>query len=196
MPTAEYVSLRSVPCRLECLVTNTLCHGRTKSNPHRYELHGRPNKSSHAHSARSSWSWFRIFCRTFGLNLLTSGWFRKSPAEPAKVAIRQDRRVATLRAAIHILPVAAAITLVALNLRGLLYGPANDWVSVLQFVAKAHEMLMQASIAFVNFAYLRNSLLSDNNLPFGAIFAALQVNNLSYLWSPELLVCINLELSS
>jgi hypothetical protein len=45
-------------------------------------------------------------------------------------------------------------------------------------------MLMKASIATVAFAYIREELI-NHEMPFGALFSALQVTTLSYLWSLE-----------
>lgn len=80
---------------------------------------------------------------------------------------------------------AASIALMALNTQTLYVGLHNELASILQFVAKALEMLLQASIATVAFAYVRHEMLSENDVPFGAIFSALQITNLSYLWSLE-----------
>lgn len=58
------------------------------------------------------------------------------------------------------------------------------WLPILQFVAKVHEMSIQASIVAVVFTYM-SSELTDHHLPFGGIFAGMQVTQLSYfgLWS-------------
>jgi hypothetical protein len=105
--------------------------------------------------------------------------------EPSKIPIRQDRVITVTRAAVHLLPVLATITLVTLNIQTCYVGAHSSWTPALQFVAKAQEVLMHASIAAGFFAYLRHELLSGDDMPFGALSSALQVRNVGYLWSLE-----------
>lgn len=85
----------------------------------------------------------------------------------------------------HAVPVGGAIALIVLNIKTRYYGTNGRWVSALQFVAKAHELLMQASIVTVMIAYLQYLLTQKRAVPFGAMFSAYQVGQMSYLWSPE-----------
>ena len=125
------------------------------------------------------------FCRTFRLTVLASNWLPADEPEHPKIALRQDRTVAAIRAAVHLVPLGGAIVVVALNLMGYYYGDANAWVSILQFVAKAHEMLMQVSIAFEVWSFMRRTPMSQHQVPFGALFAGPQVSDICYLWSAE-----------
>lgn len=52
---------------------------------------------------------------------------------------------------------------------------------------------MQASIGAVTLAYIRHEILSSDWLPFGSLFAALQVDRVSYLWSMELWATITAD---
>ena len=61
----------------------------------------------------------------------------------------------------------------------------NSGYSTLQFVAKVHEVLMQASIATILIFYIRSQALEHGKTPFGSLFAGVQVSQISYLWSPE-----------
>ena len=131
---------------------------------------------------RSSWA---TICRTTGLSLVTTIRARYTEGEPPKFAIRKSRASAAARATIHLVPLAVAISLIVLNVNTQYYGLSNSWVSVLQFAAKAHEMLMQASITFAVLAYVRRALVSPGGVPFGSMFAGLQCTQISYLWSPE-----------
>lgn len=44
---------------------------------------------------------------------------------------------------------------------------------------------MQTSIAACALAYIRNEMVSHGAVPFGAIFSALQLTSVSFLWSME-----------
>ena len=59
------------------------------------------------------------------------------------------------------------------------------WIPLLQFVAKAHEMSMQASMAAISLSYIRQELIGHGFVPFGAMFPATQITQLSSLWSAE-----------
>ena len=144
---------------------------------------------------------FRIWLKTFGL-WSVQAWRREE--EHPKIAIYQDRKAAALRCLIHLAPVSGVIALLRLNLSGTFIG-ATMWpqtTSILQFVAKLHEILMVSSLAVVLASYTHHHLTSDRGLPFGAAFATTQVHDririlessdmyqvfqLSYLVSPELL---------
>lgn len=83
------------------------------------------------------------------------------------------------RAAIQLVSLAVAISLTILNINSL----SNSWVSILQFAARAHEMLMQASITFAVLAYGRAPM--SRSIPFGFMCAGLQCTQIGYLWFPE-----------
>ncbi len=55
----------------------------------------------------------------------------------------------------------------------------------LQFAAKLHELTISASLTAVILYYIRNQLMTESGLPFGAIVAGLQFKDVSYLWSME-----------
>jgi hypothetical protein len=86
---------------------------------------------------------------------------------------------------LHAIPLGVAIAIIVLNIKTHFYGANGTWVPALQFVAKAHEMLMQISIVAVMVAYLQYLLTHKRPVPFGAIFSAYQVTQMSYLVSPE-----------
>ena len=71
-----------------------------------------------------------------------------------------------------------------LNSVGYYVGGNASWLPSLQFLAKLQEILMQASIATVVFAYIRHELIT-HDMPFGALFSAFQITTLNYLWSLE-----------
>jgi hypothetical protein len=107
--------------------------------------------------------------------------------------MRKSRVDAFIRCSIHVLPVAAAISLVSLNasqyyIGGELTGKNgqdDEKLAALQFTAKLHELLMLASIGTIVFTYIRRELAFGDGVPFGAIFAGLQFQNISLFWSLE-----------
>lgn len=148
----------------------------------------KPNSGS-----RRRWSQachqFGLFLRKIGFGILVTsiqGFFTKNFPEPEKVAIRQSRLIALLTALIHVLPVGLAIFEIILNWKGYFVGALFDKQNSLQFAAKAHEIFMQASIATIILSYIRYQTCASKGMPFGAIFGALQLYQVSYLWSVEL----------
>ena len=144
---------------------------------------GRKHHTGYAY--RSKGSKASILLRGLGLPLFQKTSRTSGPGcERPKIALWKSRPVALLHAVIHILPVSAAIAITVVNCVGIYVGLEAAWLPTLQFLAKAVEMLMQASIAAVCFTYLRHELV-HHALPFGALFSAFQTNHLSYLWSLE-----------
>lgn len=130
-----------------------------------------------------------LFLRSIGLGILVTafqGFFTNNFLEPEKVAIRQSRVTSLLRALIHLLPLGVAIFEITLNWKGHYVGRAFDKQNYLQFAAKAHEILMQASIATIILSYTRHQITAGKGMPFGAVLGALQFLQVSYLWSVEL----------
>lgn len=89
-----------------------------------------------------------------------------------------------MRCLVHILPLTGALTLLYLNLTWHFVGTFSGTVA-LQFVAKAHELLMISSLTTSFLSYMRRELTSESGVPFGAAFSGLQIIQLAYLWSPE-----------
>lgn len=129
-----------------------------------------------------------LFLRSIGLGILVTafqGFFTNNFSEPEKVAIRQSRVTALLRALIHAWPLGLAIFEIIINWKGHYVGPLFDKQNYLQFVAKAHEILMQASIATIVLSYIRYQVSAGKGMPFGAVLGALQFFQIGYLWSVE-----------
>lgn len=131
---------------------------------------------------KSSQSATKILLRAFGLNLVVSGIrslkrlaVGRGYDEQIKVAIRRSRKVALLRALIHIPPFCIAVWEVALNFNTYYVGTAPLNQAYYQFGAKLHEMTAQASLAAIVFSYVRHELSLGQGLPFGALFSGLQV---------------------
>ena len=145
---------------------------------------------------RGSWSTVqdgsRILSRVLGLSIIMACLrslrhlsIGKGYNEPTKVAIRQSRTTALLRALIHIVPVSVALWEIVLNWNTYFVGSEIRNLAYYQFGAKIHEMTAQASLAAVVFSFVRFELSLGKGLPFGALFAGLQISQASYLWSME-----------
>ena len=137
-------------------------------------------------------------CRAVGIEALYLAWRDRgirpgTSHEGRKVAVYRDRKTAAIAALIHLPPVAGSIAIIALNLRGYyiggeLAGPSGQDVEKLaglQFAAKIHELLINASLAALLFSYIQYQIALGGGLPYGAVFAGLQFKDLSFLWSSE-----------
>jgi hypothetical protein len=113
------------------------------------------------------------------LLLPTLPW--KTTVEQRKVAVYQSRRMAALNSLLHIIPLAVAGTLIGLHWSNYWVGVSNN-VASLQFAAKVHELLMQASLVDTLLYIIRSQALKGY-LPLGALAGAAQAPQLSYLWS-------------
>lgn len=111
--------------------------------------------------------------------------FRKDFVEPKKIAIQKHRGAAALKSLIHLLPVGLAVLEIVWNWRGRYIGASFDQQSYYQFAAKAHEMLIQASLSAILLSCILTELAAKG-LPFGAFLSGLQFTQVSYLWSTEL----------
>lgn len=105
--------------------------------------------------------------------------------EPTKIAVRKNRIIALLRALIHVFPVGIALLEIGINWNTYFVGDSIRSLAYYQFVAKVHEMAIQASLAAMLFSHVRYQLVIGNGLPFGALFSGLQISQISYLWSME-----------
>lgn len=134
---------------------------------------------------------FKTAFRALGLSVIVSSIkslrhpLGRGFEERTKIAIRKSRSTALLRALIHVVPVGIAIWEVALNWNTYYVGSTALRLVYYQIAAKAHEMMIQASLATIIFSYVRHEMVLGNGIPFGALFSGLQINQLSYLWSME-----------
>lgn len=90
---------------------------------------------------------------------------------------------------IHLLPFGGAIILVTFYWTKYWIGGVVDNSTSLQFVAKLHEILMQASLVEI-ILYVVRSLALGAYIPLGALSGAAQAPHLSYLWSMDFLSAI------
>ncbi|MCJ1357082.1 MAG: hypothetical protein MMC33_007078 [Icmadophila ericetorum] len=111
--------------------------------------------------------------------------FRKDFVEPKKVAIQYSQWAAGLKSLIHLIPLGVAILEIVRNWQGRYIGATFDLQSYYQFAAKAHEILIQASLGTVLLSFILRGL-AGKGLPFGALLSGLQFTQVSYMWSTEL----------
>ena len=137
----------------------------------------------------------RNFLRQFRLQFIVllsdiSKWNAKT--EHPKVATYQDRIVALMHTLPHLIPLGGAIALLILHWteRLVSFDLAENTSTTLQFVAKLHELLMQASIVEVLLCLIRTESV-NRFVPLGVLSGAMQATQLSYLWSLDFLSIFN-----
>lgn len=133
---------------------------------------------------------FQDFLRQVRFSLLRAPKFAwKSPIERRKIATYHSRRMAALNSLLHVIPLGGALALLIFSWTKLWIGGNENNGTVLQFVAKLHELLMQASLVEM-ILYLVRAQALDGFIPLGALSAAAQAPQLSYLWSLDFISAI------
>ncbi|KAH0281766.1 hypothetical protein KCU91_g92, partial [Aureobasidium melanogenum] len=144
----------------------------------------KPRKTSTALGHRLT-TWTQETLRSFRLLLpMAVGPRKDEKKEQPKVALHTGWVSVLSGLLIHVVPLAACITLVYWNIASFFL---SSQVSTLafQFLAKFLELFAQASLGSAVFVYLRALYTGPNSVPFGALFAGLQITSISYLWSLE-----------
>jgi hypothetical protein len=90
--------------------------------------------------------------------------------------------MATLISLLYMIPLGGAMTLLALYWTKYWVGREPGVLTALQFLAKLHEILMQASLVDILVYFVRSQAL-EGYIPLGALSGAAQASQLSYLWS-------------
>ncbi len=87
----------------------------------------------------------------------------------------------------HLIPIAASLTLVVLNLRATFVGSVTTTaLPAIQFASKLLETLIQASIAAMVLTVIRAQVLGSTPFPFGGLTAPFRTIDISHLWSLDL----------
>lgn len=132
-------------------------------------------------------TYLEFVARTLSLKALGQVLSLRSRKEQPKIVMFKARRAAAIKSIIHIVPLAAASTLIIFNSMGKTfkdYHPTTN--TALQFAAKLLELLIQSSLAAIYLVFVTRELLEDTpSLPLGSLFGPLQTTQLSYLWSLE-----------
>lgn len=132
---------------------------------------------------------FNTFFRVIGLsivNFILRLLGHKSLREGPKEILQRSWSAAVIRNIIHIVPIGGAITIAYLNIAGFYVGDSFDGILALQFAAKLHEILIIASLSHIMLFQVRNEVVSNHGLPFGALNSGFQISQPNYLWSLEL----------
>jgi hypothetical protein len=130
-------------------------------------------------------SYIQVFLRIFWLQVFEELFKWRNSMEKPKVAIYKDRRVALVRSVIHLVPIVITLIMLSLVFKGTIVPSYTTYHStILQFVAKLVEVLIQTSLADVYLGVIRNKVLKgDWRLPLGSFFGPIHTTNISYLWS-------------
>ncbi|KAG9606022.1 hypothetical protein KCU77_g532, partial [Aureobasidium melanogenum] len=129
-------------------------------------------------------AWTQQTLRSFRLLLLLAVGPWKKKEEQPKIALNTEWVSVLTGLLIHVLPLTACITLIDLNATSY-YLSKHVSTLAFQFLAKFIELLAQASLGSAVFVYLRALYTGPDSVPFGALFAGLQITSVSYLWSLE-----------
>lgn len=129
--------------------------------------------------------------RPFRLQLIPQFTKWRRSQEPKKAAIYRSQEAALLHTLLHITPLFVGITLVVLNVKTSFIGSiSSNGLTAIQFASKLLEVLIQASIASIVLAFVRNKILSKVGLPFGGFTIPFRTTDISSLWSLELWGCL------
>jgi hypothetical protein len=152
------------------------------------------NNAPHKHIENNWLTTSRYFLRSIGLGVLSTFQFRRRISgriEQKKVVIETSVWPALARCCVHILPVLGSVVLFWFNFYGYYIGSqlaGPDRISddvklhLLQFVAKAHELLIISSTTTMVFSLLRNQLLFGSGIPLGLIGSGMSFSGISYFW--------------
>ncbi|KAF2802492.1 uncharacterized protein BDZ99DRAFT_576859 [Mytilinidion resinicola] len=110
--------------------------------------------------------------------------------EKPKVALVKSVWIALWRCGIHLLAIAVTMCLVALYARKIYptdYGGRNQAIILngFQFVAKAHELILLASLSNIVLDEIRRRLSRTRGVPFSLLTSGYQLTKLNYLLSNE-----------
>jgi len=110
----------------------------------------------------------------------------KALREPEKVAISESQVGAVLRTPLYLLPVGLSFGILQLSFRHIYWRGTSssdshasrysigETLSILQIVAKVHEILIVTSLSYLVLHYIRQQLCSPSGLSFGLFTSAYQ----------------------
>ncbi|KAH5752356.1 hypothetical protein HBI65_214070 [Parastagonospora nodorum] len=130
------------------------------------------------------------FLRQFRLGFLAIAFGSclnwRSNTEYRKVAMYHSRTIAATHSLLHLVPLSGAVTLLVLQLTSYFVSLGDVDSTMLQFVAKLHELFMQASIIEIMFCLVRTQVI-NGFVPLGLLSGVVQATQLSYIWSLDYL---------
>lgn len=109
-------------------------------------------------------------------------------SEIRKPVIRKSFLLALCKCGVHLIPAAASVTILYINLKGYwigaqmvgTHGQNNISIALLQLTAKMQELLIIASLATVLFEILRFELLYGSGVPLGLLGSGITFTQISY----------------
>ncbi|KAI3199016.1 hypothetical protein CBS147311_6100 [Penicillium roqueforti] len=113
--------------------------------------------------------------------------------EPRKVIVSESLSIALRRCTYHFAPILVSAVIMTLDLKGVYLGadlmsPVKSEtinLMLLQLAAKAHEIMIVASLGLVVLQFVRHELLFGDGLPLGLIGSGLTFNSLGSFFSKE-----------
>lgn len=131
--------------------------------------------------------YLQAFTRLFRIQILPQVTQWRQTKEAPKVAIYQNRLIASLYSLLDILPAAAALVFFVLNIKGCFVGHISTaTIAAIQFAAKVLEISIQTSLAGISLSLIRYQVFTGRSLPLDILFAPLNIGRASYLWSLDL----------
>lgn len=118
--------------------------------------------------------------------------------EPKKVALEPIHGWRIVRHALHAIPILLTFAILSLSFRrvylcDLGYPGLQSILNAFQYAAKAHELLVNASLSAIVIHRTRQEMSLLNGLPFGLVSAGYQLTDLSYLLSHQFLAAVKLR---
>ncbi|KAK0743904.1 hypothetical protein B0T18DRAFT_431087 [Schizothecium vesticola] len=98
---------------------------------------------------------------------------------------RRCRPRFNLAITVHILSISITCTLLAVYIRDLTWNPSPNEINALLIAAKAHELLIQASLATILLHRIRVCLRGSHGVPLGFLSAPFALNSVYYLFSKQ-----------
>ena len=105
--------------------------------------------------------------------------------EPEKVAIIYSLPKLLFQILLHLVPVGLSFAILQLSFRNIYWRGAggsgsghlrrystNEVLSILQIVAKVHEILIVLSLSYIVLYYLRRQLISAEGVSFGCVYSS------------------------
>lgn len=136
-----------------------------------------------------------IFKRVRVNKYLPNSYWTKSPSrgEPKKVVVSESLATAVWRCLIHLLPILTSIAILTVNIHGIYIGidfPGalkSDTLALmfLQLAAKAHEIMIVASLSLIILQTVRHELLFGDGLPLGLVGSGLAFSNIEFFFKKE-----------
>jgi hypothetical protein len=113
--------------------------------------------------------------------------------EPKKVIVSESSSTALRRCTYHFAPIMVTFVIITLDLKGdylgadLMSPVKSETINLmlLQLAAKAHEIMIVASLGLVVLQFVRHELLFGDGLPLGLIGSGLTFNSLGSFFSKE-----------